>query len=161
MPIVRFCALAMLLLPVIPTAANAQLAVLCSVTSSPMSYGNYDGSLANPTISSATVSISCTALALPTTVTFRISLIGGTGGQAARQLPSGTERLNHQIYTDASRTIVFGDGTGGTAQLTGSGTANLLTPLRRDFTVYGRIAARQRAPRAGIYQDILTVQMTY
>ncbi|WP_439598363.1 spore coat protein U domain-containing protein [Falsiroseomonas sp.] len=162
MPMIRPALLALLpLLLLAPQAARAQATATCSVTSTPMVFGTYDGSLASPNLSTATVSVSCLALDQATTVNFSIALLGGTGAQGARQLTSGSEVLAMEIYTDASRSIVFGDGTGGTGLLTGSGTATASTALRMNFTVYGRLPARQRAPRAGAYADTLTLLLTH
>ncbi|MBU8545387.1 MULTISPECIES: spore coat protein U domain-containing protein [Roseomonadaceae] len=161
MPMIRRSALVALLVLAAPAAAQAQATASCSVTSTSMSFGSYDGSMASPTVSTAIIAVTCLALDQPTVVTFSIALLGGTGGQGGRQLSSGAERLDFEIYTDANRSIVFGEGAGGTALLSGSGTASQVAPLRMNFTVYGRAPARQRAPRAGAYTEALTVLMTY
>jgi spore coat protein U-like protein len=158
MPMIRFGALAVLLPLFAPDAAHAQAAASCSVASTPMSFGGYNGSSALPTVSTATISVTCLALDRPTIVNVNIAL---TGGRGARQLSLGADRLNMEIYTDANRSIIFGDGTGGSTLLSGSGTASQVTPLRMNFTVYGRVQARQRLPRSGSYMDALTVLMTY
>jgi spore coat protein U-like protein len=86
------------------------------------------------------------------TATGTLTLDGGTNGSlASRVMSDGANNLPYQLYTDAARTTVFGDGTGGsdTVSVTGSQTV----------TVYGRVTqadAQAATPGAG-YTDDVTV----
>ena len=86
------------------------------------------------------------------TATGTLTLDGGTNGALAGRLMSdGTNTLPYQLYTDAARTTVFGDGTGGTDTVSVTGSQTV--------TVYGRVTqsdAQAATPSAG-YTDDVTV----
>jgi spore coat protein U-like protein len=69
------------------------------------------------------------------------------------------EKVDYQLYTDAARTTVWGDGAGGTAVQSGVGTA-----APRTLTVYGRIpdaGANLSAAVRADYRDTVTITVTY
>jgi len=70
-------------------------------------------------------------------------------------MKSGTHALAYNLFLDATRLTIWGDGSAGTGTVSGVGTgANINTP------VYGRIAARQNA-FVGTYSDVITVTITF
>jgi spore coat protein U-like protein len=88
--------------------------------------------------------------------TLHISLSrGNTGTYAERRLTSGVEFLLYNLYLDAARTIVWGDGTGGSQAYTGAYPGS-----RQYFNVYGRIPALQDAG-VGTYTDAITITVNY
>jgi spore coat protein U-like protein len=88
--------------------------------------------------------------------TLHISLSrGNTGSYAARRLTSGGEYLLYNLYLDAGRTIVWGDGTGGSQVYTG-----VYPGSRQYFNVYGRIPALQDAG-VGAYTDAIRITVNY
>jgi spore coat protein U-like protein len=133
---------------------SATVAQSCSVSATNLSFGAYaaNGSAVNGT---STITTNCT-VGTP----FAISLDAGTGGGdlTTRQLAgSGTNRLNYNLYTDSARTAVWGDATGSSETVEGTG-AGLATPIAN--TVYGRIPAGQDvAPDT--YSSTITVTVTY
>lgn len=99
-------------------------------------------------------------LSCPNGTPYAISLsAGGSGNQTARQmlLSGGTssDLLSYNIYTTAAYTTIWGDGTAGTATVTGTGTGSTVYP-----TLFGRIPP-QATPPAGSYGDVLTITVTY
>jgi len=82
---------------------------------------------------------------------------GGSGNIAARSM-GGPAALSYQLYTDAGRTTVFGDGTtGNTVPVTGTG--YYVGPPPGAVTIYGRVALANAATApVGSYTD--TVQIT-
>ncbi|QQR88794.1 MAG: spore coat protein U domain-containing protein [Myxococcales bacterium] len=120
-----------------------------------LSFGSYD--VFGPNADTAgSISYSCSGV-LPGDVV-RIDLsIGGAPSYFPRQMQSGVHRLNYNIYLDASRTVVWGDGSGG------SSTYGPLIPADGAATTvnsYGRIPAGQDA-YVGTYTDTIIVTMTY
>jgi spore coat protein U-like protein len=96
-----------------------------------------------------------------------LTLSAGTSNTFnARQMIKGTDRLDYNLYTNAARTIVWGDGTAGTgtvAALTIQSNGRFLNHNRsRNFAIpaYGRIPANQDAV-PGAYSDTITVTMSY
>lgn len=82
---------------------------------------------------------------------------GGSNSFTPRQMSSGSDRLNYNLYLDANRSIIWGDGTGGTQQrgpfIPGNNVVNTLT-------IYGRIPAQQWvAP--GLYTDSLRITILF
>lgn len=89
--------------------------------------------------------------------TLTISLSAGlTGTYAGRRLTSGAEFLVYNLYRDAARTIVWGDGTGGTQVFIGPANG----PQRQYFDVFGRIPALQDAA-VGAYSDTIVITVNY
>ena len=70
-----------------------------------------------------------------------------------RKMTSGANILNYNLYTNAARTTVRGDGSGGTSTQATNG-----TNVTR--TVYGRIPALQNA-FVGSYSDAIIVTIVY
>jgi spore coat protein U-like protein len=70
-------------------------------------------------------------------------------------LLGGSETMDYNLYRDGSRTLIWGDGTGGSSIVTGMGAG-----VTQDVTVYGRIYAGQNLV-AGKYTDSITVTVEW
>lgn len=138
--------------------ALAQAASHCSVSANNYSFGNYDPMSPSPTNVPGTnlISVTCNGNG-SSTITVDLST-GGSGVYfPSRQMKAAftTDVLNYNLYTNASLTTVWGDGTGGTGDVVipyAMGTNN--------FTVYGQIPAQQNIG-AGSYADTITVTVTF
>jgi len=151
---------------VAPCGAQAQRGeseALCSISSTSLNFGRYDGTNPAPADFTATLSVTCTPAGTATSasVSFTIALVGGAGGPGQRHMNAARDAIRYELYTDPGRSIVFGDGAGGSAMLAGAGVATRTAPLRQSFTVYGRVLARQRSAPAGTYLDVVMVQLSY
>jgi spore coat protein U-like protein len=137
-------------------------AASCSITSPTLNFGSYDPLLATNDDSTAVVQVSCTRTILPSEVVnyTLTSSIGNGPGYAARRMVSGVEILNYNVYRNAARTQVWGNGTGGSFVITGSFNLNNATPRNRNHTLYGRIPPLQNAA-AGANSDTLVVTLTF
>ncbi|WP_027784041.1 MULTISPECIES: spore coat U domain-containing protein [Burkholderia] len=82
---------------------------------------------------------------------------GGSGNVTARQMQrsGGGGTINYGLYTDAARSIAWGDGTGGSATVTGVGTGT-----SQVVTVYGAVPA-QTTPAPGNYSDTITATISF
>lgn len=87
-----------------------------------------------------------------------IQLDGGGSGSIASREMSGPVALTYQLFTDAGRTVVFGDGvTGNVVNVTGSGYGNPAT-----VTVFGRVdQADASIADPGNYIDTITVTILF
>lgn len=133
----------------------------CSVSTTALLFGAHNP-LAGATDSSASVRVNCGGVA-GLLIPFRIDLgRGGAASYAPRRLSSGTNTLAYNLYADAGRTSVWGDGTGGSVAVDSSVLLDVLgwAPTRT-FTVYGRIGAGQTATVPGSYADSISVTVTY
>jgi spore coat protein U-like protein len=125
----------------------------CAVSASDLAFGSYTAGSGSPLTASTTVQVTCTA-SLPYTV----ALDGGTNTASvtARAMTDGaSHNLSYGLYTSNAYTAVWGDGTGGTSTVGGSGNGSA-----QSLTVYGRIPAAQFVV-AGSYSDRITVTVSY
>ncbi len=111
----------------------------------------------NGVIDAAIDATSAIAVQCTDGVPYDISLNAGatTGGTTAARLmegPGGT--ISYSLYSDAQRTILWGD-TPDANTVPGTGTGGQQT-----FTVYGRVPP-QDTPGAGLYDDTVTATLTY
>lgn len=138
----------LLLAVVLAISAQQGWGAQCNVTAQGVSFGSYDVFSNQHLDSTGNIGVSCDVSA-----TYTIALSPGGGSYASRTMASGARTLNYNLYTDGTRTSVWGDGTGGTATVNGSGTSG-------NHTVYGRIPAGQNA-YVGSYSDVITVTLTF
>ncbi|WP_277968047.1 spore coat protein U domain-containing protein [Sphingomonas echinoides] len=132
----------------------------CAISAVPMAFGAYNPLTKAAVNTTATVTTTCTALIIAGT--YSIAIGAGQGATpATRYLDNNGNRLNYQIYTDAARTRVAGDGVAGTSMVTGTiaPLVGLITASRTD-TLYGTIAGGQSAV-PGSYGDTIILQLTY
>ena len=136
----------------VPAAAWA--APTCTVTASGVAFGTWSSAAPGTT---GTVSVSCKGgLNLP----YSAALSTGTGTYAQRRMTSGARVLNYNLYTNAARTIIWGNGTGGTAVVSGMVSAPGSSTGTVVETVYGRYAPSP-APATGSYSDTIVVTLTF
>lgn len=130
------------------SAASAQAAT-CTVSATSGAFGTHTFLVASPSDSTGSITVSCDAGA-----SYSLGILGGFTGTFTRAITSGSNRLAYNLFTDATRTVVWGDGTAGSARVSSSGTAGAT------HTVYGRVPARQNVP-AGSYADSLIVRVEF
>lgn len=121
----------------------------------PVAFGTYNIFATAPLDTTGQFDIRCTGG--DQNATLRVSLsTGNSGTYTARRLTSGTEFLLYNLYRDAARLIVWGDGTGGTQTFVGPANG----PGRQFFNVFGRIPALQDAA-VGTYTDTIVITINY
>jgi spore coat protein U domain-containing protein, fimbrial subunit CupE1/2/3/6 len=156
--------LVLFLLLGLSSMANAQS---CSVNSTSVAFGAYDpiGS-SSPLDGSGQIAVDCN----PNNVMFTATLsTGGSGSYTPRRMASGANTLQYNLYLDAARTNIFGDGSGGTQAATcitgitaygciGSNPSG--QGRRATLPFYGRIPAGQDV-EAGLYSDTIQVIVVF
>ena len=137
----------------------------CNVATAGISFGSYIPNQAAPLDSVGTIVVDCAKAALdslPMTVNYSLDISQGSGASySPRTMSSGAHALNFNLYRDALRSSVLGDGSGGTSSI--AGTLRLLLPLgvaTGSHSFYGRIFAGQNL-YPGTYADALLVTITY
>jgi spore coat protein U-like protein len=131
-------------------------AQLCTVTTTGVSFGSYDGLSATPLDGLGSVRYECLLPVFGGNIV--INIAGGSSNNImARTMKLLTQSLNYNLYTNAARTTVWGNGTTG-ANVTRSIPAGLLTS--ESVSVYGRVPAGQGVP-SGLYIDTVTVTVIY
>jgi spore coat protein U-like protein len=134
-------------------ASMAPKATCDIMNTSSVKFGNYNPLSSSPVTSTGTIRVRCTGSGTgPFPVT--ITLSGGSSGNPTqRYMPAGTTKLQYNLYCDANRTIIWGDG------ITQPG-CKLTVPSKQpiSFTVYGKISSTgQNVNAGGPYTDNLTV----
>ena len=143
-----------LLLISLAVSRPATAAMNCSIQLSPFPFGNYDQAAAAPLDVTGQIGVRCVG----STGTFVAQIGAGSSGSfAQRQMLSGPFRLGYNFYLNPSRTVVWGDGTGG-SQVSG-GKAQ---PGQQTFSlpIYGRVFPRQSVG-AGTYRDDVLVTIVF
>ena len=133
------------------------LSAACTVSTTPVNFGSYDVFSASPTDSTGLITITCNETPSPyAPVSIGPSPNSGGFNPRKMKLTSGTDLLNYNLYTDAARTSIWGNGTSGTVTVSSTFFRN----IPRNLTVYGRIPFGQDV-RAGAYTETLTVTLTW
>lgn len=135
-----------------PSFAAAQS---CAFSVSNMNFGVVDTLSGANTDSTATVTMNCTGTA-GRRIQICPHLAAGTGGApsaAARQMASGPNRLDYQLYSDAGHTTVWGSHTWAYASRPPSLalTPNVGGIAAGTATIYGRVPGGQFTAQTGTY----------
>lgn len=131
---------------------NAQVVEKCTVTASPLDFGNSGGVLTSAVPADTTLGVQCS-----NTTPYNVGLDAGqnSGGDInARKMVLGTHSVGYQLYKNPARTEVWGN-TVGTNTVAGTGTGHT-----QNMSVYGTVPA-QSTPPAGTYTDTVIVTVTY
>lgn len=92
-------------------------------------------------------------------VSYTISLSAGNGSLASRKMLNEGNNLNYNIFTSSSNRGVLGDGSLGSAVITGS-SASPETSVA--YTIYGTVLNKGFASsRAGVFGDNITINLAY
>jgi spore coat protein U-like protein len=130
-------------------------AATCSFSVTNVAFGSVNVTANANADTTATVSITCSGLAL-TTVQVCVNFGAGSGGAtnaANRFMKSGANQLSYSLYSDATRTSVWGSNLWAGA---GAGPVSINVPLLLGSntvtqTVYGRVFPGQQTVLAGSY----------
>lgn len=123
----------------------AAFAASCTVKATGVSFGNYTTAIRKV---AGTVTVTCTLNS-----SYSISLNQGLGPGAtvtSRSMTSGASVLGYGLYTDAARSVNWGD-SAGTNWVTGTGTGKA-----QKYNVYGEIPANEFS-NVATYSDTITV----
>lgn len=122
----------------------------CTVTATGFQFGMIDPLIVTDHASTSTITVTC-----PSLTAYAISLSQGMGTFSQRQMTSGSNILNYNLYTSSLYTSIWGDGTGATSTVSGNADSSGSTQ-----TVYGRSPHQPTAVPGG-YSDSIVVTVTY
>ena len=126
----------------------------CTVSTTPVAFGSVDVLSGSNFDATGQVTVTCTN---GTAWSAAGGLGTGSGATFAnRRMASGANSLNYSLYTDAARTSIWGDGSGGTAIVSNTGTG-----AAQNLPVYGRVPLGQSSAQVGSYADAVMVTITY
>jgi spore coat protein U-like protein len=138
-------------------AVTATVLSTCSATAATLAFPNYTPG-GGAQIGNTTISVKCTK-----NTPFTVGLnAGSTTGDtfAQRLMGSGANTLQYNLFTTAGLATIFGDGTGGTSTVPGTG---LGVATAASVQVFGQVpdSATNQSAIAGSYSDTITVTVTY
>ncbi|MER8466443.1 spore coat protein U domain-containing protein [Mesorhizobium sp. M1396] len=137
---------------VLPSLSFAQS---CSFSSSNLNFGSVDTLSGSQTNSTASISVDCTGIGLQR-ILICPNLAEGSGGAtsaAARQMLSGANPLNYQIYSDSTRSVIWGSYSWPYAARSPAYalTLNALGSGSGAITIYGAVLGGQSTAVPGSY----------
>jgi spore coat protein U-like protein len=135
---------------------SAEVKASCTVATTPIAFGQVDVTTATAFTGNGGLDVTCT-----NGTAWAVSADAGQGSGATladRHMSNGNgELLSYVLYTDASRTQIWGDGVaGGTTTFAGVGTGVL-----QSKTVYAKVPGGQTSLPAGTYDDIVNLTVSY
>jgi spore coat protein U-like protein len=133
---------------------QATIASACLVTANLLNFGTYSPTAASALTGTTTINVNCTS-GSPYTAALNVG--SGGGAFTGRTLLSGSNTLTFNLYRDNAYSQVWGDGSGSTFTVAGTG-SGLLTA--NTITVYGSVPISQDKP-VGTYSSLITVTISY
>ncbi len=127
----------------------------CGLGGAAVAFGAYDSLSLQPFDTIGSLVFQCTQR----DHNVMITLSRGSGtSYATRRMLSGSQQLFYNLYRDTGRTIIWGDGSGGTQAYF----INNPQPNNRDITlpIFGRIPPGQNVG-VGSYNDTITVTLSF
>ncbi|MBN9206916.1 spore coat U domain-containing protein [Methylibium petroleiphilum] len=136
---------------------QATVASACTVSGSLLNFGGSIDPLVSavPIDASSTLTVRCT-----NTTPYTVALDAGihAGGAAVfgnRNMSNGAQTIGYQLYLDAGRATVWGNGTASSSTVPGTGTGS-----NQSLTIYGRLPSLTGVV-PGSYSDTVTVTISY
>jgi spore coat protein U-like protein len=126
----------------------------CSVSTTPVAFGEYSGTQVDST---GGVTANCTS-----GLAYTVELGPGNGGGAVREMTNAgdvSQKLTYELYKDSGRTAVWG-GTTYTAAGASALTGQTGSGTNQGITVYGRVPGTQSL-FAGSFSDTVVVSLIY
>jgi spore coat protein U-like protein len=134
--------------------ASEASAQSCTISATSVNFGNYNVFNGTPLDSTGTITYRCNAQAANVTVALTR---GASATYNPRLMFKGVEVLGYNLYRNAARTNIWGDGTSGTAIYS---RANPPNNSNVNLTVYGRLPAGQDVS-AGTFSDTVTAVINF
>jgi spore coat protein U-like protein len=142
-----------------PTDARAAcFTCSCTVSTDTLSFGSITP-LAGQVDAVGEIDVSCFGLTTGLdSMTISLST-GGSGTYASRRMINGANTLAYNLYSDAGRTVIWGNGTGGSSSLVVQNQLSLLS-WSTSTPVYARIPSAP-STRPGTYTDTIVVTVVW
>ena len=129
-------------------------AATCSISTTAVAFGTYDVFSVTSADTTGTISFSCNGNARNIVITLSK---GASTTFNPRAMAGPSDTLDYNLYSDAARSTIWGDGTGSTSTYTNASPPNNSTIV---VTIFARAAAGQDV-RAGTYTDTVTAIINF
>lgn len=131
----------------------------CALAVANFAFGAYSPASYTALDATGNIGVSCDGIA-GQAISYTVAINAGSSGSfVSRKMIYGPYALNYNLYLNAARTTIWGDGHVGSG-IVADGYASIAGTNVRNYTVYGRIPVNQAVP-PGIYNDALIVTLTY
>jgi spore coat protein U-like protein len=126
----------------------------CTISATPLVFGVIDTLSATAKTGTGGVAVACTN---GSSWTITADIGAGSGASyTSRRMTANGNTLDYNLFTDSGYANVWGDGTGATSPITGTGSG-----ASQAITIYGRVPGGQSTVPAGSYTDLVSVTVTY
>ena len=126
----------------------------CTIGVTSVNFGNYETFSSIPTDATGTITVNCGFRVVRATVTLGVSSTSGSFNPRRMKRLTGSDLLDYNIYTNPARTVIFGDGTGGTSNILLRRPTGPPRDWSETITTYGRIPPGQDVS-VGTYGDTI------
>ncbi len=132
----------------------------CTVTAASGNYGSVNVLSGSSIDTTSSFTVNCSGCISPLGCTYNVCIQFDQGSPSSnssiRYMGSGANTVQHELYTDAARTHVWGSWGYGASQYGTAGvnlnvTVPFLSSASQAYTVYGRLAAGQQTAIPGTY----------
>jgi spore coat protein U-like protein len=134
---------------------SATVTANCTIATTAVAFGAYDPIVANATANLDAVGSVVVACTKGSSATIGLGLGANAQTTVRRMADGATSFLTFELYTDTTRTTVWG--TTGTGLLS---TGAAPSKASRSFTVYGRVPSAQDVP-AGTFADTVVATVNF
>ena len=136
------------------SASNAYAQATCTISVTSVNFGSYNVFGGSATDSTGTITVNCNNTAHNISVTLSK---GASSTYNPRTMLRGAEALSYNLFRDAARSSIWGDGTASTSTYTDNNPPNATNIT---LTVYGRVPAGQDVS-AGSYSDTVAAVINF
>ena len=136
------------------SSAFAQPSPSCTISTTSVSFGTYNVFSGSALNSTGTVTYRCNAAAANITISLSKGL---SSTYSPRLMSKGAEVLGYNLFTNAARTTIWGDGTSGTAVYS---RANPPNNNDVNVTIYGQVPPGQDVS-AGNFGDTVSATINF
>jgi spore coat protein U-like protein len=136
-------------------AAHAHAMSCTIINASSVRFGSYDVFDVQPLDSTGVIEFRCTSVASGDMLSMQLNR-GESNSFLPRAMKHRGARFEYNLYLDAARTIVWGDGTAGTSAYTARPIENQTVSV----PIYARIPPRQNV-EIGSYSDSIVLTILY
>jgi spore coat protein U-like protein len=160
MQAIQCCAAAWVFFSAMMTFAARANAQSCSVSTASGNYGSVDILSGSSVDTTSSFTATCSGCLSPLGCTYNVCIQFDQGSpnsnSSIRYMGSGPNTIQHELYSDAARTQIWGSWGYGTSQYGTAGVSlNLTIPFLSNasqaYTVYGRLKAGQQTAVPGTY----------
>ncbi len=141
------------------SSSPAAAAISCTASMTNVTFGSVNVLAGTAIDTTATLTITCSGATANTSYRFCTDIRPGTDSSGnQRRMASGANRLNFDLYQDASRSVQWGNyatpylGGGNQSDFTSDGAGNISAAV----TLYARLAGSQQTAPPGSYTESMT-----